>query len=174
MKRFFGLVLFIGLVSSCAFAQEPPPMPPGGFGGGGQRMQIQLPTFADIDKNKDKKISKEEWASSQLPPQMFDRLDSNHDGFIDEEEFNAMRRGFGGGGNVMMMGGGGDVRHKYNLTISVNANDILNHVNFANYNGVLTSSFFGIANSTVRSGFGGGFGGGGGSRRIDMSVRFNF
>ena len=104
MKRFFGLVLFIGLVSSCAFAQEPPPMPPGGFGGGGQRMQIQLPTFADIDKNKDKKISKEEWASSQLPPQMFDRLDSNHDGFIDEEEFNAMRRGFGGGGGFQRVG----------------------------------------------------------------------
>ncbi len=98
MKRFFGLVIFIGAVSSYALAQEPPPMPPGGFGGGGQRMQIQLPTFADLDKNKDKKISKEEWASSQLPPQMFDRLDSNHDGFIDEEEFNAMRRGFGGGG----------------------------------------------------------------------------
>jgi len=97
MKRFFGLVIFIGVVSSYALAQEPPPMPPGGFGGGGQRMQIQ-PTFADLDKNKDKKISKEEWASSQLPPQMFDRLDSNHDGFIDEEEFNAMRRGFGGGG----------------------------------------------------------------------------
>ena len=104
MKRFFGLVVFIGLVSSCAFAQEPPPMPPGGFGGGGQRMQIQLPTFADLDKNKDKKISKEEWASSQLPPQMFDRLDSNHDGFIDEEEFNAMRRGFGGGGGFQRVG----------------------------------------------------------------------
>jgi Ca2+-binding EF-hand superfamily protein len=106
MKRFFGLVVFIGLISSCAFAQEPPPMPPGGFGGAGQRMQIQLPTFADLDKNKDKKISKEEWASSQLPPQMFDRLDSNHDGFIDEEEFNAMRRGFvgGGGGGFQRVG----------------------------------------------------------------------
>jgi hypothetical protein len=86
----------------------------------------------------------------------------------------------GGGGNVMMMGGGGDVRHKYNLTISVNANDILNHVNFANYNGVLTSPFFGRANRTASSslgggGFGGGFfGGGAGSRRIDVSLRFNF
>lgn len=82
----------------------------------------------------------------------------------------------GGGPNGMMMGGG-DTRHKYNLTFSVNANDIFNHVNFANYNGVLTSPLFGVANSTVRSGFGGGaFGGGGGagSRRIDVSMRFNF
>lgn len=84
-------------------------------------------------------------------------------------------RGGGGGPNVMMMGGG-DVRHKYNLTISINASDIFNHVNLANYNGVLTSSFFGRANSTVRSGFGGGggFGGGTGSRRIDVSLRFGF
>ena len=88
--------------------------------------------------------------------------------------------GPGGGGNVMMMGGGGDARHKYNLTISVNANDILNHVNFANYNGVLTSPFFGRANRTASSSFGGGgfgggfFGGGAGSRRIDVSLRFNF
>jgi hypothetical protein len=84
-------------------------------------------------------------------------------------------RGGGGGGPMMMMGG--DARHKYNLTFSVNANDILNHVNFGPYNSVLTSPFFGIANSTVRSGFGGGaFGGGGGagSRRIDVSMRFNF
>lgn len=86
-------------------------------------------------------------------------------------------RGAGGGGgpNVMMMGG--DARHKYNLTFSVNASDLFNHVNFGNYNGVLTSSLFGLPNSTVRSGFGGGaFGGGGGtgSRRIDVSMRFNF
>jgi Carboxypeptidase regulatory-like domain len=80
----------------------------------------------------------------------------------------------GGGGNVMMMGGGGDARHKYNLTITVNANDILNHVNFAGYNGVLTSSFFGRPNRTAGTGGFGGFGGGAGSRRIDLSLRFNF
>ena len=83
----------------------------------------------------------------------------------------------GGGGPTVMMMGGGDIRHKYNLTFSVNANDIFNHVNFGNYNGVLTSSFFGLPNRTVSSNFGGGaFGGGGGagSRRIDVSMRFNF
>jgi hypothetical protein len=77
----------------------------------------------------------------------------------------------GGGGPGMMMGGGGDGRHKYNLTISITANDIFNHVNFASYNSVLTSPFFGIANST--SGGRGPFGGGG-SRRIDLGLRFNF
>jgi hypothetical protein len=66
------------------------------------------------------------------------------------------------------------MRHKYNLTLSVTANDIFNHVNYAGFNGVLTSPFFGLPNSTVRSGFGGGFGGGGGSRRIDLGLRFNF
>jgi Ca2+-binding EF-hand superfamily protein len=66
-------------------------------------MQFQMPSFADLDKNKDKKISREEFPS-QFPPQMFDRLDTNHDGFIDEEEWNAMRRNFGGGGGA---GGGG-------------------------------------------------------------------
>jgi hypothetical protein len=87
--------------------------------------------------------------------------------------------GFGGGGPVMMqrggggpmMMGGGDVRHKYSITISVNANDLFNHANLNNYNGVLTSPFFGAANSTV--GNRGGFGGGG-SRRIDVGLRFAF
>ena len=86
-----------------------------------------------------------------------------------------MRGGGGGGPNVMM--GGGDTRHKYNLTFSINASDIFNHVNFGPYNGVLTSTLFGVANRTAPSGFGGGaFGGGGGagSRRIDVSMRFNF
>jgi hypothetical protein len=80
----------------------------------------------------------------------------------------------GGGGNVMMMGGPSDLRHKYNLTISVNSMDVFNHVNLSGYNGVLTSSFFGRANSTVRSFGGGGFGGGFGSRRIELSLRFGF
>jgi len=77
----------------------------------------------------------------------------------------------GGGGNMMMMGGGGDGRHKYNITLSVTAADIFNHPNFAGYNGVLTSPFFGVANATVGSR--GPFGGGG-SRRIDLGLRFSF
>ena len=82
----------------------------------------------------------------------------------------------GGGGGMMMMGGPGGFggnRHKYNLTFSINAINVLNHQNEGQYNGTLTSPFFGRSNS---SGGGGGFGGFGfnGARRIDLSLRFNF
>jgi hypothetical protein len=82
-----------------------------------------------------------------------------------------MRGGGGGASGNMMMIGAGDMRHKYNLTLSVTANDILNHVNYSGFNGVLTSPFFGLPNSTVGSR--GPFGGGG-SRRIDLGLRFSF
>lgn len=99
MKRFFGLVILIFLAAGSAFAQDPPPMPPAGglITGAGQTRQFQVPSFADMDKDKDKKISREEFPSN-FPTQMFDRLDANHDGFIDEEEWTAMRSRFGGGG----------------------------------------------------------------------------
>ena len=57
---------------------------------------MQMPSFAEMDKNKDKKLSKDEMA--QMPPQMFDRMDENKDGFIDEDEFNRRGRMGGGGG----------------------------------------------------------------------------
>ena len=109
MKRVFGLLAFIVVTAGSAVAQDPPPMPPGGSGGpgGGQmRMQFQMPTFAELDKNKDKKLSRDEMPS-QFPAQVFDRVDTNHDGFVDEEEWNAMRSRFGGGGGGggMMVGG---------------------------------------------------------------------
>ena len=63
-------------------------------------MQFQMPSFAELDKNKDKKLSRDEMPP-QISAQAFDRVDTNHDGFIDEEEWNAMRSRFGGG-----MGGG--------------------------------------------------------------------
>jgi Ca2+-binding EF-hand superfamily protein len=105
MKRVFGFVFTLAAIagsSTVAFAQDDhPPPPPGMQPGSGMRMQFQMPTFADLDKNKDKKISKDEFPS-QFPAQFFDRLDANKDGSIDEEEFNAMRRG---GGGSMMVGG---------------------------------------------------------------------
>ena len=85
----------------------------------------------------------------------------------------------GGGGGMMMMGPGGfgQTRHKYNLTFSINAINVLNHQNEGQFNGTLTSPFFGRSNSS--GGGGGGFGGFGGfsfngARRIDLSLRFNF
>jgi Ca2+-binding EF-hand superfamily protein len=93
---FFTMTILLG-VTAAASAQDAPPQgpPPGGLGvgsGGGMR---QMPQFADLDKNKDKKISRDEW---QGPAQFFDRLDANHDGFIDEAEWSAMRQRYGGGG----------------------------------------------------------------------------
>ena len=87
--------------------------------------------------------------------------------------------GGGGGPQMMMMGGpgGGGGPAKYNLTFSVNFNNILNHVNFAPPIGNLTSPSFGQSVSTG-GGFGA-FGGGGGgdsgpNRKIYLNVRFTF
>jgi hypothetical protein len=86
----------------------------------------------------------------------------------------------GGGGGMPPMGGmgggdrnGGSTNKRYNLTISANARNLLNHVNPANYSGDLTSPFFGVANALG----GGGFGPPGGNtnnRRIDLQLRFAF
>lgn len=84
----------------------------------------------------------------------------------------------GGGPQMMMMGGPGGAGGpaKYNLTVSVNATNILNHVNFQSPVGNLTSPSFGQSLG-VSGGFGG-FGGGGGAsgpnRKIYLNVRFTF
>ena len=79
------------------------------------------------------------------------------------------RGGPGGGG----FGGGGGGNGRYNLTFSVNFQNILNHPNFANPVGNIGSSFFGQSTST--SGFGGfGVGNMAYNRRIDASIRFSF
>lgn len=111
IKRFFGFIVFSAVMMGgavVASAQDPhsPGVPGGSMGGGGMRMQFQMPTFADLDKNKDKKLSRDE-VPSQFPQPFFDRLDENKDSFIDEEEWNRMmsRGRSGGGGERMMMGG---------------------------------------------------------------------
>ncbi len=68
--------------------------------------------------------------------------------------------GAGGGGGLFGEGGGG--RSKYNLTLSVSANNIMNHTNFSNFSGVVTSRFFGRSNNPLAA------------RRIDASLRFSF
>jgi hypothetical protein len=94
----------------------------------------------------------------------------------------------GGGGGGMRMGGGGGGRggrggntslteHRYNVTLSVNFNNILNHYNPSGYVGNLNSPQFGQATG-ISTGYGAGFGrgggGAGGNRRLDFSMRFNF
>jgi len=64
---------------------------------------------------------------------------------------------------------------KRNLTLSISARNLLNHVNLAAPVGNLSSTLFGESISTA----GGGFGPGGGAsasanRRIDLSLRFTF
>ena len=82
------------------------------------------------------------------------------------------RGGFGGPGGGGFGGGGGQGR--YNLTFSLNFNNILNHVNFNNPTGNIGSRNFG--QSTGTSGGFGGFGAGGAAynRRIDAQIRFSF
>ncbi|MBI3651851.1 MAG: EF-hand domain-containing protein [Acidobacteria bacterium] len=101
MKKIAQLFLTSAILcggAALTVAQDAPPphMPPGGFGGGRQ-MQMQMPSFAELDKNKDQKLSK-----SEMPEMManfFDRLDENKDGFVDETEWNnAMNRFRGGAG----------------------------------------------------------------------------
>ena len=85
------------------------------------------------------------------------------------------------GGGMVRMGGpgggfggpGGVPGKRYNLTFSVNANNLLNHVNRSSPVGTLTSPLFGISNSL--GGFGG-FGGGGqaANRRVSLQAQFSF
>jgi hypothetical protein len=90
-----------------------------------------------------------------------------------------MRMGPMGGGRGGFGGMGGSSDHRYNLTISANFTNILNHTNPGGYQGVLTSNQFGEPTS-VNTGFGGGFGPGGfgggtaNNRRVELSLRFSF
>ncbi|MEO8433553.1 MAG: TonB-dependent receptor [Pyrinomonadaceae bacterium] len=91
----------------------------------------------------------------------------------------------GGGGGIPGvgpggLGGGASAEKRYNLTLSINFQNLLNTVNLAPPTGNLSSSFFGqsLGLNGGFGGFGGGGGGGGGAgagnRRISAQVRFNF
>jgi hypothetical protein len=89
---------------------------------------------------------------------------------------------FGGGPGGMFGGGGGGAANdkRYQLTFSVNVNNILNRANLGTPVGNLSSPLFGLPRASAGSfgGFGGGGGGGGGgaagNRRVELQVRFNF
>jgi hypothetical protein len=86
--------------------------------------------------------------------------------------------GRGGGGGMRMGGGGrgmggfgGSTNRRYNLILSVNARNLLNHLNYGPYIGTLSSPLFGESNSLGGLGF---HGGSANNRGIEFSARFMF
>jgi hypothetical protein len=81
--------------------------------------------------------------------------------------------GFGGfGGGPRGFGGGESTEHRYNVTLSINARNIINHENLNTPNGSITSPFF-----LQSTGISGGFGPestASNQRRIDLQLRFAF
>jgi hypothetical protein len=86
-----------------------------------------------------------------------------------------MRMGGGGGGRGGRGGGGDLTEHRYNVTLSVMFNNLLNHTNPGGFTGLIDSPKFGLP-TNVFTGFGGAGGGGttANNRRIEMSMRFSF
>ncbi len=91
------------------------------------------------------------------------------------------RHGGGGGGGGLgargLAGGGGspftfgnETSHKYNLTFSVSARNLLNNVNYAPPIGNLDSPLFGTSNALA----GAPFSSGSANRRIDLQMLFSF
>ena len=77
--------------------------------------------------------------------------------------------GFGGGPGGF---GGGGTNRRYNLTLSVQARNLLNHVNPGPINSIITSPLFGTSNS-LAGGFGA-FSDNGNNRRFEFQARFSF
>jgi hypothetical protein len=109
--------------------------------------------------------------------------------------FGAMREGAGGGGfggpggpggggrGGSLFGGGGPgglfssptTPHRYNLTLSISARNLLNHNNPGAIIGNITSPLFGEANSVAGGGgWAGGFSETANNRRIELQARFSF
>ena len=85
------------------------------------------------------------------------------------------RGGLGPGGLGGMRGGmglGGTTNRRYNLTLSVNARNLFNNVNFAPPVASLGSPNFGNFNSITNGG--GFFGGSAANRRLDFRAQFSF
>ena len=79
-----------------------------------------------------------------------------------------------GGGGFGRGGDAGEGSSRYNLVLSVNVQNLLNHTNLGNPIGNLSSPLFGQSNTTA-----GGFGAGGGNqaagnRRVELQARFSF
>jgi Ca2+-binding EF-hand superfamily protein len=130
MRKLFQPLLLLAVMaggSIVARAQDEPPPMPQGQPQRGQGMRFQMPSFADLDKNKDKKIGRDEY---QGPPQFFDRLDENKDGFIDEEEYSRMRQRMERGGP----GGGPNLGERFSRFMDGDKNGKVTREEFARIN----------------------------------------
>ncbi len=78
--------------------------------------------------------------------------------------------GFGGGRGGGGFGGQATNTHRYNLTATVSARNLFNHVNDGMPNGALNSPFFGQS-LALATGVGGGTAG---NRKIELQLRFSF
>jgi Carboxypeptidase regulatory-like domain len=76
------------------------------------------------------------------------------------------------GGGPRFFGGGGNTGKRYNLTLAIQARNLLNHLNPGPTNGIVTSPLFGESNS-VAGGFGA-FAESANNRRIELQARFTF
>jgi hypothetical protein len=91
--------------------------------------------------------------------------------------------GGGGGGSPTMMAGGrglgsfigpASTHHRYNLSISMSARNILNHTNPGPITGDITSPLFGRANQMAGNLNGEGFSENANNRRLEAQIRFTF
>ena len=80
---------------------------------------------------------------------------------------------YGGGGGMGGIFGAPSTSHRYNLSISMSARNLLNHTNPGPIIGTITSPLFGLANQ-MQGGFGGGFNENANNRRLELQVRFSF
>lgn len=78
----------VGAVVAVSAAAHPGHGGPGAPGGGPMMMMMMQEHLAELDKNKDGFIGRDEFLSH--PSQMFDKLDANHDGRISKDEMAAM------------------------------------------------------------------------------------
>jgi hypothetical protein len=79
-------------------------------------------------------------------------------------------RGLSGSGGGNPFGGGGTTNRKYNLTLSVQARNLFNHVNLASPIGNVDSPFAGTSTALAS----GPFSTTSANRRIDLQVLFSF
>jgi hypothetical protein len=90
--RMMAVAIFgMALAMSCS-AQNAPGGAPGGASGGHSPNDVQLKGdkfFAQIDTNKDGKLSKEEWKAQGLPDGVFTRMDTDKDNFLTLKEVEA-------------------------------------------------------------------------------------